>query len=63
MRFGREKPTQDENVRFIKGNGLKLIQVKLLSLYIFKSVDQFTAQQAIIYFKTNFYLITKLICK
>ena len=34
----REKLTEDENVRFIKGNKLKLAQVELLSFLIFKSV-------------------------
>ena len=36
--FSRIKPTQDEKVRFIKRNELKLIQVELLSFFIFKSV-------------------------
>ena len=35
--FSRVKSTQDENVRFIKGNELKIIQVEFFSL--FKSVE------------------------
>ena len=31
--FSREKSTQDERVRFIKGNQLKVTQVKLLSFF------------------------------
>ena len=33
--FIREKSTQDKNVRFIKGNELKLTQVELLSFFFF----------------------------
>ena len=36
--LGLEKPTQDEKVRFIKGNVLKITHVELLSFSIFKSV-------------------------
>ena len=34
----REKSTQDEKMRFNKGNKLILIEVELLSFFIFKSV-------------------------
>ena len=37
--FSRVKSTQDEKVCFIKGNGIKVTQVKLLSLYIFISIN------------------------
>ena len=37
----REKLTQDETVRFIKGNELKVTQVDLHSSFIFKSVVNF----------------------
>ena len=36
----RGKSTQDEKVRFIKGNESKLIQVELLSFFIFKNVNR-----------------------
>ena len=36
--FSRQKSTEDEKVRFIKGNELKVTQVELLSFFIFKSV-------------------------
>ena len=35
--FVREKSTQDEKMCFIKGNELKLTQVRLLSFFIIKS--------------------------
>ena len=36
--FNREKSTQEEKVRFMKGNELKLNQVELLSFFNFKSM-------------------------
>ena len=36
--FRPEKSIQSEKVRFIKGNELRLTQVELFSVFIFKSV-------------------------
>ena len=38
------KSTQDEKVRFVKRNELKLIQVLLLSFVNFKSVEIFLSE-------------------
>ena len=37
--LSREKSIQDEKVRFIKGNELKLTQVELFLFFFFKRVD------------------------
>ena len=36
--LSREKSTQDEKMRFIKGNESKLTQIEIISFFIFKSV-------------------------
>ena len=39
--FSQEKLTQDEKVRFVKGDDLKVTQVELLSFFIFKSANKY----------------------
>ena len=40
--FCREKSTQDEKARFIKGNDLDLTQAELFSFFFFKRVRTFS---------------------
>ena len=39
--LSREKSTQHEKVRFIKGNELKVNQIELIPFFIFKSEESF----------------------
>ena len=43
--YSREKSTQDENVRFIKGEELKLTQDELLSFFLFKCMHHKNARK------------------
>ena len=51
--LGLEKPTQDEKVRFIKGNVLKITHVELLSFFIFKSVPNFVLKQFVLEYRNR----------
>ena len=48
--FSEVKSTQEERVRFIKGNDLKETQIELLSFFVFELIPLIKLQKFQVYF-------------